>query len=145
MTRPRILLIRENAETLTCSNCGGTLEGIDAFGRRRVPDYEPIRSLMVQMGQLYQALRREFGDRVNVEVVDPRNSIYLFPVLLVDYWRYRPPLGRFLRTLFLGVTPASIIVNATTLCAGSLPSPQELVNKVSQRVKASELTQTSVP
>lgn len=140
MRRSRIILIRENAETLTCSNCAGTLEGIDAFGTRRVPDYEPIRSLMVQMGRLYRVLRGEFGDRIEVEVVDPRNAVYLFPVLLADYWRYRPPLKSFLKTLLFGITPASIIVNATTLYAGSLPSPQELVNKVTQRVYASSLT-----
>lgn len=52
MTKPRVILMRENAETLTCSNCAGTLEGIDAFGSRKVPDYEPIRNIMNQVGRL---------------------------------------------------------------------------------------------
>ena len=144
MTKPRVILIRENAETLTCSNCAGTLEGIDAFGTCQVPDYEPIRALMMQMGQLYQALRREFGNRIEIEIVDPRNALYLLPVLMVDYRRFHPPLGSFLKTLFFGVGPASIIVNATAVYTGTLPSPQQLVNKVGQLVNASELNQVSV-
>ena len=135
MIKPRIILIRENAETLTCSNCAGTLDGIDAFGTRRVPDFEPVRNLMVEMGQLYQALRKEFDNRVQIDVVDPRNAVYLFPVLVADYWRYRPPLRSFLKTLFFGITPASIIINGTALYTGTLPSPQELVDEVSRRVK----------
>lgn len=145
MPKPRIILIRENAETLTCSNCAGTLEGIDAFGTRPVSDYEPIRSLMVRMGQLYRALRSEFGHRVEIEVVDPRNVLYLLPALTLDYRRFRPPLGSFLNTLFFGVGPASIIVNATAIYTGVLPSSQELVNRVRQVLDVSGCTPASTP
>ena len=88
--KPRVILVRESAETLTCSNCAGNLEGIDAFGSREIPDYAMIRSVMDRVGELYLALRREFDHRVEIDVVDPRNGLYLIPVLLGDYRRYCP-------------------------------------------------------
>ena len=128
--KPRVILIRESPETLTCSNCAGTLEGIDAFGSREIPDYAMIRSIMDRVGELYLALRREFDHSVEIDVVDPRNGLYLIPVLLGDYRRYRPPLGPFLKTLFLGISPASVIVNGIALHVGGLPTPDLLVEEV---------------
>lgn len=130
MSKPRVILVRENAETLTCSSCAGTLEGIDAFGSRAVPDYEPVRQVMDQVGKLYQALRREFSDRIEIDVVDPRNAVYLFPALVGDYRRYHPPFGDFLRTLLFGVSPASIILNGRALHVGELPTPEIVVEEV---------------
>lgn len=128
--KPRIILVRESAETLTCSNCAGTLEGIDAFGSREIPDYTMIRSVMDRVGKLYLTLRREFEHRVEIEVVDPRNALYLYPVLFADFRKYRPALGPFLRTLFLGISPASIIINGSAHHVGVLPTPDLLVEEV---------------
>lgn len=136
--KPRVILVRENPEILTCSNCAGGLEGIDAFGTREVPDYAPIRAVMDQVGELYLALRREFGDQVLIDIVDPRNGIYLIPTLIGDFLRYHPPLGLFLRTLFLGISPASVIVNGAALHFGELPAPDLLVEKVGICLQESE-------
>ena len=76
--RPRVILIRENAETLTCSSCAGTLEGVDAFGTSPVPDYAGSRRVIHQIGELYMALRREFGDSIEVDVVDLPGMKYIF-------------------------------------------------------------------
>lgn len=130
MIKTRVILIRESAETLTCSNCAGTLEGIDSFGSRKVPDYEPIRKIMIQTGELYRALRRAFGERVEIDVVDPRNAIYLLPALVADYRRYHPPLGAFLKALLFGASTASVIVNGRAIYVGELPSPGRLVEEV---------------
>lgn len=145
MTKPRVILIRESAETLTCSSCAGTLEGIDAFGSRAVPDYEPVRQIMDQVGKLYQALRREFGDRIEIDVVDPRNAVYLFPALLGDYRRYHPPLGEFLRTLLFGASPASVIVNGRALHVGELPAPEIVVREVRSAIEKSGAQSASDP
>ncbi|MFQ5849905.1 MAG: hypothetical protein ACE5JU_04870 [Candidatus Binatia bacterium] len=136
--KPRVILIRENPETLTCSSCAGTLEGIDAFGSSEVPDYAPIRRVMNRVGDLYLALRREFGERVEIDVVDPRNEVYLIPILLGDYRRYHPPLGVFLKTLFLGISPESVIVNGRAMHVGELPAPGVLVEEVSSFLEASQ-------
>ena len=135
---PRVIFIRENPETLTCSNCAGTLEGIDAFGSRQVPDYAPVRSVMNRVGELYLALRQEYGDKVQIDVVDPRNQLYLIPTLIRDYRRYRPALGAFLKTLFLGISPLSVIVNGRAMHMGKLPSPNVLVKEVGQLLKDSQ-------
>ena len=128
--KPRVILIRENAETLNCSSCAGSLEGIDAFGSREVPDYAPARQVISQVGELYMSLRREFGDEVEVDVVDPRNEVYLLPRLISDYRRYRPSLRSFLKTLLFGISPRSIIVNGVVRHVGELPSPKALVEQV---------------
>ncbi len=139
----RVILVRESPETLTCSNCAGTLEGIDAFGSREIPDYAMIRSVMDRMGELYLALRREFDHRVEIDVVDPRNGLYLIPVLLGDYRRYHPPIGPFLKTLFLGISPASVIVNGMALHVGELPTPDLLVEEVRSILEEAEAIQSS--
>jgi len=128
--KPRVLIIRENAETLSCSDCAGSLEGIDAFGSREVPDYSSIRQVMNETGALYRALRERFADQIELDVVDPRNVPYLIPALVADYRRYRPPLRTFLKTLFLGITPASIIINGVARYKNDLPSAETLVADV---------------
>jgi hypothetical protein len=115
---------------LTCSNCAGTLEGIDAFGSQQVPDYAPVRNVMNRVGELYKALRRQYGESLEIDVVDPRNQIYLIPALIKDYVRYHPPLRVFLKTLFLSISPASVIVNGRAIHVGELPSPNTLVKEV---------------
>lgn len=127
-----MILIRENPETLTCSSCAGTLEGIDAFGSREIPDYQPVRSIMNRFGEVYRALRIHFGTRLNIEVVDPRNEFYLIPVLIRDYRKYRPPVKSFLRTLLFGISPASVIVNGRILHVGELPTPEVLIREIEE-------------
>ncbi|MFQ5683492.1 MAG: hypothetical protein ACE5HC_09500 [Candidatus Binatia bacterium] len=138
---PRIIFIRENAETLTCSDCAGTLEGIEAFGSRQVPDYAPAKSVMDRVGALYLALRKQYGDTVEIDVVDPRNEIYLIPVLLGDYRRYHPPILTFLKTLFLGISPSSVIVNGRAIHIGELPPPDVLIEEVGRFLKDSPTSQ----
>ncbi|MFQ5853929.1 MAG: hypothetical protein ACE5JU_25500 [Candidatus Binatia bacterium] len=139
---PRVILIRENPETLTCSNCAGTLEGIDAFGSGPVPDYAPIRAVMDRVGELYLALRRAYAGKVQIDIVDPRNELYLIPVLLGDYRRYHPPLALFLKTLLLGISPSSVIINGRAIHVGELPSPKVLVEEVDEFVKESQSLQS---
>jgi hypothetical protein len=135
--KPRIILVRENAETLSCSDCAGSLEGIDAFGSHEVPDYEPVRRVMNQVGEIYLALRRRFGDGILIDVVDPRNAIYLIPTLIGDFFRYRPPFRVFIRTLLFGISPASVIFNGRALHVGNLPTPDDLVQWVGNRLQGS--------
>ncbi len=96
---------------------------------------------MNQMGEIYLALRREFGDKVEIDVVDPRNQLYLIPVLVGDYRRYHPPLGVFLKTLFLGISPASVIVNGRAMHIGELPPPDMLIEEVGQLLKGSGVSE----
>ncbi len=98
---------------------------------------------MDRVGKLYLALRREFDHRVEIEIVDPRNGLYLIPVLIADYRRYRPPLRPFLKTLFLGISPASIIVNGSALHVGELPTPDRLVEEVRSILEEAEAMPSS--
>jgi hypothetical protein len=129
-------MIRESAETLSCSDCAGSLEGIEAFGSREVPDYSSARQIMNETGALYRALRERFADQIDIDVVDPRNAPYLLPALVADYRRYRPSVRAFLKTLFLGITPASIIINGVVRYRNELPSAETLIADVSECLDA---------
>ena len=142
--KPRVILIRENAETLSCSSCAGSLNGIDAFGSCDVPDYAPTRQVISQVGELYMSLRREFGDEVEVDVVDPRNEVYLIPRLIRDYKRFKPPLGAFLKTLFFGISPCSVIINGTQRYGSDLPEQQDLVAEVRAAMEPTQLGSVGV-
>ncbi len=96
---------------------------------------------MNRVGELYLALRREYGDKVEIDVVDPRNQLYLIPTLIRDYRRYRPALGAFLKTLFFGISPASVIVNGRAIHVGDLPPPNVLVKEVGQLLKDSHVSE----
>ena len=126
----QVILVRENAETLTCSDCAGSLEGIDAFGSREVPDYAPIRQVMNQVGELYMALRHQFGDKIEIDVVDPRNQVFLIPRLIGDCRRHKNSLGTLLKTVFFGIAPGKIIINGVLRYQRELPSPATLVQDV---------------
>jgi len=138
--KTQVILVRENAETLTCSDCAGSLEGIDAFGSHGIPDYAPIKKVMTQMGELYMALRHKFGDQVEIDVVDPRNEIYLIPRLIRDYRRHKTSFRTFLKTLFFGISPGKVIINGRVRKGKELPSPETLIQEV--QVFVDESTET---
>jgi hypothetical protein len=91
---------------------------------------------MNETGALYRALRERFADQIDIDVVDPRNAPYLLPALVADYRRYRPSVRAFLKTLFLGITPASIIINGVVRYRNELPSAETLIADVSECLDA---------
>jgi hypothetical protein len=125
---------------VTSSDCAGSLEGIDAFGSQKIPDYAPIQKVMTQMRELYMALRHQFGDQVEIDVVDPRNEIYLIPRLFSDYRRHTTSLRTFLKTLFFGIAPGKVIINGRVRNGKELPSPETLIQEV--QVYVDESTET---
>ena len=83
-------------------------------------------------GALAEHLRLRLGERAEVHQVDPRNLAYLVPKLVRDYWIYRPPLGAFLRALFLFFSPPALIVNGRVLASRRLPDETATLALVEQ-------------
>lgn len=122
--RPSVLLIREWEQQMTSSGCCGRLEG-DFLSHRGERCFAERREVMEAMGLLYQELRFRHGDSVEIHVVDPRNMLTLFALLIRDFRAHGVGLGRALTTLFrLPVT--GVVVNGRLLARGRWPDPAEV-------------------
>ena len=126
-----VILVRESEQQLTGSGCCGRLEG--GFVKR--PNGESIfaeqRAIMEEMGPLYRGLRQRYGDGVELQVLDPRNSS-LIVMLIRDFWRYRVGLREALRTLFR-IPVQAVVVNGRLIARGCWPELQEVASIVDQR------------
>lgn len=117
--RPSVILVREWEQQMSGSGCCGRLGG-DVLTANGTPIFAERRAIMEALGPLYLAIRGEFGDRVDVLVVDPRNLVSLLPRLLRDIWRFRAGLGPALHTLG-SISIPSVIVNGRIFARGGWP------------------------
>jgi hypothetical protein len=74
-------------------------------------------------------IREGYTEEVELEVVDPRNHIYLIPRLVRDIFRYRVPVSEGLRTLFSFSIP-SIVINGKLAFVKEIPPPEALKEKI---------------
>lgn len=94
-----LILIREIDQQMSGSGCCGRVEGDlrqwvgggAGAGRGDRCFFPDRRALMDRFGTLYRAVKDEFGERVRISVVDPRNQVSLVPMVLRDAVRYRVP------------------------------------------------------
>ena len=131
---PSILLIREDAEQWTGSDCCGKLEGENAH-----PEKERER-IMGEMGCLFMNLqewcRPDSGDtKSDVLLIDPRNQPFLFPKILRDIFRYHPPFREALRTLFMVYSLPAVILNGKVLFSGKVPDPSQVIRKIQNELR----------
>jgi hypothetical protein len=122
--RPSVLLIREWETQMSSSGCCGRLEG-DFLSRGDERCFPERRARMEAMGPLYLALRAEFGEHVDVHVVDPRSLPTLLGLLLRDWRAHGVGAGDALRTLF-GLPVSGVIVNGRLVAKGRWPDLDEL-------------------
>jgi hypothetical protein len=128
MTRTSVVFIREIDQQMTGSNCCGKLEGENACqgGEYVFPER---RQVMEKMGSLYRMIKQRYKDEVELEVVDPRNHVYLIPRLVKDIFRYRVPFSEGLKTLFSFSIP-SIVINGRLAFVKEIPAPEALKEKI---------------
>jgi hypothetical protein len=125
---PSIIFVREWEQQMSSSGCCGRLEGdMLSWGAERC--FEERRQIMEEVGELYRAVRKRFGDAVEIRVVDPRNFPALYPVLFADFRRYHVPFREALRALF-GIKVNTVILNGRLVSKKGLPDPEFLVDLV---------------
>ncbi len=135
-TRPSVILIREWEEQLSGSGCCGRVEG-DFLTSKGEPIFRERRACMEAMAPLSRALRERFGDTIELQVVDPRNSFLVF-LLLRDFWAFRVGLVEALKTI--GRIPIqAVIVNGRLLSRGEWPDPIEVVQILEEAISAGVL------
>lgn len=133
MSRPRVILVREWDSQHTGSGCCGTLGGDDA--EVGAGDWAHSRTLMEGVGAVYRALRAEYGDAIDLEVVDPRNTAWLLPAT----WRDARQEGASRAEAWRSVRDGT--ANGAVVCGGQVvgsatADPAEVVDQVAARLAA---------
>lgn len=126
----RVLLVREWDSQHSGSGCCGRLGGADSdvggaasFARNRCE--------MEAMGEVYRALRPLLDrEQVDLQVVDPRNSVWLIPSIWRDARRRGMSRGDAWTQVKRGVSWTSIVVDGRVLFSGGVPGPDEAVEAV---------------
>lgn len=132
--RPSVILVREWEQQLSSSGCCGRIEGdFLHFGAEEERPFQERRSAMECAGTLYRALKERYADRVEIQVVDPRNYLSLVPMVLRDAWRHRAPPADALRAL-LGITVEMVLVNGRIVARNRWPEPAELFEAVDREL-----------
>ncbi len=123
----RVVLVREWDEQMSGSGCCGRLGG-EGTDLGEAATYADTRLGMEQMGIVYRALRAAFDEeQLAIEVVDPRNMVYLLPALIADA-RRRGLRGRQIwHLLRRGVRQHAVIVDGLLVHPGGVPPDAEYV------------------
>lgn len=123
--RSSVILIREWENQMSSSGCYDRLERNSLLSHRGERCFPERRATMEAMGPLYRDLRARYSDAVDIHVVDPRNLVTMFALLLRDTRAHGLPVLDAIRTLFrLSVT--SVVVNGQILTRGRWPAPAEV-------------------
>lgn len=137
MSEVSVILIRENAEQLTGSGCCGKLDADDPTLRGR-DLFRHTRQGQQDLGLLHRAIRRFYpsdrdGEQVAVQIVDPRNQLYLIPKLLADVVRYRPSFVAGLRTVLQMFSLPAVILNGRVISRrGQTLDPDTLCHEIGE-------------
>lgn len=134
-TRHRVLLIRpwDMSDGVGAGCCGGgSTKGLcvdpahhadhdAAFGER--VGWDPF-------AQVYLALRDGLPADVDVEIVDPRNHLYLVPTLVQDGRRRGQRWADALRAAVRAPAYAAVIVDGVAVSSGRVLEPAEALHLV---------------
>ncbi|UFJ40247.1 hypothetical protein LOK74_19760 [Brevibacillus humidisoli] len=134
MEKVHVLFVREAEQQMSNSGCCGRLSG-DLINLSEVTGerlFRERRQIMEEMGLLYRRLDEQFGEQVELDVIDPRNII-LFVVVLWRQWRRKKvPLSQMLMHFSRGFHTKAIFVNGELVAAGEIPRYDLIADKVLQ-------------
>jgi hypothetical protein len=133
MRKPSVILIRETEEQVAGSGCCGKFEGDFARcgGEWIFPERRQIKE---SMGVVARWLKQEFGDAIELTIVDPRNQLYLIPKILRDVWHFRPPALAALRSLSMAFAFPAVLVNGAVKFSREIPSCEAVAQAVVEAV-----------
>jgi hypothetical protein len=136
MTRHRVLLVRPWDSARAGSGCcaGGT-GGICVEGWHEDPEAVRDRASREPLGEFYRAIRAGLPAEVDVEIVDPHNTLFLLPAVVRDGrqrgLRWRTALREALRSQGY----AAIIVDGRRISDGGLPTPEQALHLIREALE----------
>nr|MDT0659934.1 hypothetical protein [Micromonospora sp. DSM 115978] len=123
MARQRVLLIRPwDAARGGAGCCAGATDLCVEDGHED-PALARQRTGERPLGDLYLAVRAGLPPEVEVEIVDPQNTLFLLPAVLRDGRRNRRPWWGLLRDLTRASGYSAIIVNGRVVSDADPPDP----------------------
>ena len=129
MTKDRVIIVREQDELVAA--CCVPFEGEFIREIGKVDLFINNTQAIQTTGELYNRLKQEYGDSIDIDVVDPRNPGYLFPRLIKDIIRYKVSSIQALKTIFALRSPA-VVLNGKLLMSGH----KQLSTKVLEQIKS---------
>ncbi|MER7457926.1 hypothetical protein [Micromonospora sp. NPDC126480] len=136
MSRHRVLLVRPWDTARAGSGCCTGATEICAEGWHEDPAVARRRAGQRPLGEVYLAVRAGLPPEVEVEIVDPHNTLFLLPAMLRDGRRHRRPWRALLRDLARAPGYAAIIVNGRVLSDAGLPAPEQALRLIRQALDA---------
>lgn len=130
-----LILIREIDQQMSGSGCCGRVEG-DLRGWVGAGEecfFPGRRALMDRFGELYRAVKAEFGEQVRVSVVDPRNQVSLIPMLIRDAFRYHVPAMTAVQSMF-SASVCSAVFDGQLLFRRELPPVEQVLHLIRGRM-----------
>ncbi|AWN16396.1 hypothetical protein [Salinisphaera sp. LB1] len=127
-TGHRLILVREQDAQHSGSGCCGRLgEAHTDLGG--AADYAHSRAVMESVGMVYRRLR-DAAPGLVIDVVDPRNTIWLYPAVWRASRRAGRGVGASLKSLSRAGAAAAIVLDGEVLYSGALPAPETIVAAV---------------
>ncbi|MDR6226962.1 hypothetical protein [Desmospora profundinema] len=135
MSAVRVLLVREIDGQMSSSGCCGRVAGDAARWSREGPVFAERRRWMEEMGRLYRGLESRFGEKVQLDVVDPRN-LFSYTALL---WQAGRQAGRSPLPLMAGWLTGwhrlAVFVDGKPIATGHVPSLEKVAEAVEHRLQ----------
>ena len=128
----KVIIVREQDELV--ASCCVPFDGEFIREIGKVDLFPKTTEIIRTTGGFYQKLKEEYGNSIDVDVVDPRNQGYLIPRLINDVIRYRVSLGQGLKTIFT-LRPPAIVCNGILIMSGNRELSLEVLDKVKQIIE----------
>ncbi|WP_025620274.1 hypothetical protein [Salinispora cortesiana] len=135
MSRHRVLLVRPwgagRADSGCCSGAGiiSDVSGRDPGRARQLGTQRPL-------GEVYLTVRAGLPTEVEVEVVNPDNTLFLLPAVVRDGRRHGRPWRVVLRQLARATGYAAIIVDGRVVSDATAPTPERALRLIRQALDA---------
>jgi hypothetical protein len=142
MSRHRVLLIRPWDTATAGSGCCAGAIGFHMEGRQEDP--APARQQINQraLGEVYLAVRAGLPSEIDVEIVDPHNTLFLLPAIVRDGRRHRRPWQALLRDLARAPGYAAIIVDGRVVSDTGVPAPEHALRLIRQALGPTAVSAT---
>ncbi|NGM15764.1 hypothetical protein [Verrucosispora sioxanthis] len=137
MARHRVLLIRPWDAPGAGSGCCTGAAGVCVEGRHEDPASARQRADQRPLGEVYRTVRAGLPAEIAVEIVDPRNTLFLLPAIVRDGRRHRRPWRTLLRDLVRATGYAAIIVDGRVVSESGLPPAEQALRIVRQALDPS--------